>query len=131
MAFADPIVDMITYLEAQVPGLPFSSDIPNPRPTEFAQVRRIGGVADPPVREIVRYNIYTWAASPPRAYELLMLIRAAIWTLPGGTDLGYPCYKVVEFMGPTMTQDSQSGVPQGWYRPEITIRSEDVIHYSA
>ena len=131
MAFADVIADVITYLEGEVPGLEFSSDIPNPRPEEFGQVRRIGGVADPPVTDVVRLNIYTWAATPQRAYQLLMLVRSAIWDLAGGNQLGYPCYKVAEFMGPTLTQDSQSGDPQGWYRPEITIRSEDVIHYSA
>ncbi len=130
MAFADVNADMITYLIAQT-GLVIQSDVPNPRPVEFAQVRRLGGLAEFPVTEVARFDIFTWADTSPRAMGMLLDIRAAVWRLGGGLDLGYQVYRVAEFMGPTLTQDPQTATPQGWYRPEITIRANEVVQHSA
>lgn len=130
MAFPDVNADLITYLVAET-GMTIQSDVPNPRPVEFAQVRRLGGLAEYPVVEVARFDIFTWADTTPRVMELLLDIRAAVWRLGGGVDLGYQVYRVSEFLGPTLTQDPQTATPQGWYRPEITIRANDVVQHSA
>lgn len=130
MAFADVIADVRTYLVAQT-GYAFYSDVPNPRPVEFVQIRRIGGLAEMPVKENVRLEFFTWAATSVRAMEMINEIRLQVWRLGGGIDLGYQVYQVADFMGPTQTHDSQTGTPQGWYRPEITIRANDVVQHSA
>lgn len=131
MAFSDVNADLITYLKSETSIVTIVSDIPNPRPVEFAMVRRLGGLAEFPVTEVARFDIYTWASTTPRAMELLLDVRAAVWRLGGKTTLGYPVYLVVEFMGPTLTADPQTGTPQGWYRPEITVRANDVVQHSA
>lgn len=130
MAFEDVVADVIAYLEPVVAPVPVHAEIPKPRPVEFLQVRRIGGPAEPPVREIVRLHVEAWATSEVRAMEILRAARPAVWDLAAANTLGYMVYTVVEFAGPTQGTDTETGVPVAWFRPELTVRSDDVIHLS-
>ncbi|MCP4959666.1 MAG: hypothetical protein GY925_10405 [Actinomycetia bacterium] len=127
MPFADVVADVIAHLDP-VDGVSVSSKVPSPRPDEFIQIRRIGGPGVPPVTEVVRLDVFTWADTGPRAMELLGLVRESIWALAGGVALGYVVYGVVEFMGPTQSDDTETSTPRGWYRPELTVRADAVIH---
>lgn len=130
MAFENVITDVIAYLDPVDGTVPVHNDIPKPRPDEFIQVRRIGGPATPPVQETVRLDIFAWAETSPRAEELINLVRASIWALAGKATLGYMVYRVSEFMGPTQSTDVDTGIPRGWYRPEMTVRANDAIHFT-
>ena len=130
MAFPDLVDDLITHLHPVDGTVPVHSDVPDPRPVEFVQIRRIGGLAELPVRDTVRLDVWTWASSNRRAMALLALVRGEIWRLRGSNTLGYPIYDVTEFMGPTQRSDPDTGAPRGWFRPEVTVRADDVTYFA-
>ncbi len=130
MPFQDVVEDVIAHLDPVDGTVAVVSEIPKPRPEEFVQIRRIGGPGLPPVRELVRLDVFAWAQTGPRAMAILALVRASIWQLAGGTDLGYQVYQVNEFLGPSQSDDTATGQPRGWYRPELTVRADDVIHFA-
>lgn len=129
MAFEDVVADVIAYLGPLMSPLTVVSEVPRDRPDEFIQVRRIGGTAVMPVREIVRLDVWAWAeeGEEQRAMQLIATVRAHIWALRHSTTLGYQCYDIGETMGPTQASDLDTGLPRGWYRPELTVRANDVV----
>lgn len=128
MAFPEIVTDLIDYLGPVDGTVTVHSRIPNPRPAEFVMIRRFGGIAGEPVRDMPRLDVQAWAVTEPRARELLTIVRSRIWALAGSNTLGYMVYKVSEFMGPTDRTDPETGLPFAWFRPELSIRADDVIH---
>lgn len=131
MAFPDVVSDLITHLDPVDGTVPVRSETPdsfNAGTDEQIIIRRVGGSALMPVRDVNRLDVWAWAATAPRARALLYLVRSQIWDLAGTTALGYQVYKVAEFMGPTQRDDTEIKAPRCWYRPELTVRADDVIH---
>lgn len=125
MAFADTVALTIAYLDGLL-AEPVSGRVPDPRPAAFVQVRRVGGTAIDPVREVARLDVFAWAASDPDATTLGNTIRAAIWDLLGTTTLGVTVYGVSEFKGPSTDDDDLTGTPRSWATYDLTVRAPDV-----
>jgi hypothetical protein len=124
-----PVVTMVVgYLAGMVDPIPVATEVPEARPPEFIQVRRVGGPAVAPVRESVRIDTFAWAATEERAYAIGNQVREAIWALHGQALAGLPVYEVAEFMGPTMTADDQTRTPQLWTTYELLVRADGAIH---
>lgn len=131
--FADPIGLLVAYLGPVVAPVPVSGRVPRPRPPEFVQVRRVGGVAVPPVREIVRVDVFAWAADDVRAIEVGGLAREALWSLAGTVGVlapGEPVYTVAEFKGPGSDDDEETGSPRYWFTVELMIRANQVLNHA-
>lgn len=131
MAFPDVVALLIAHLAPVVAPVPVQSRVPDPRPDEFVQVRRVGGTPAEPVRDVPRIDVIAWAATEPRATEIANMLRTAIWALPGTTLLGPTCYRVAEFMGLRMDDDGETGTPRAWITFELAVRADDVIHTAA
>ncbi len=123
-----------TYLAGQLltagPGatpIPVVTRVPRDRPDEWVQIRRIGGTTAT-VRDVARLDVIAWAATEPRATEIGLLARTAIWKLAGKATLGPMCYRVAEFMGPRQLDDDATGTPQLWFTVDLHIRADDLIH---
>lgn len=124
-----PVVSMLVgYLAGMVRPIPVATEVPENRPPEFIQVRRVGGTAQAPVREAVRVDVFAWAASEERAYAIGNQVREAVWELGGQMLTGLPVYEVSEFMGPTMTADHETRTPQLWATYELLVRADGAIH---
>lgn len=124
-----PVITMlVSYLGASLDPIPVATEVPDPRPPELVQIRRVGGPALPPVRETVRVDVFAWAASEERASTIGLQVREAIWALHGQTLAGLPVYEVGEFMGPTMAADDQTRTPQSWATYELLVRADGAIH---
>jgi hypothetical protein len=67
--FADVVAVVRQHLAANMP-VPVATRVPDPRPSELVQIRRVGGVALQPIRESVRLDVFAWAGSEPRAQYL-------------------------------------------------------------
>ena len=127
MAFADPVTLFITHIETVTSPTPVHGRVPKQRPDEFHQVRRQAGPALPPVRELVRLDVWTWALTDLRATELHSTLRSAVWALSGTNTLGVMVYEIAEFKGPGSADDAESGHARVWATYDLTIRADDVI----
>lgn len=107
--------------------VPVLTRVPRDRPTEWVQVRRVGGTTTT-VRDIARLDVIAWAETEPRASELGHLARAAVWALAGTSLLGPSCYRVTEFMAPRQLDDTDTGTPQLWLTVELHVRADELIH---
>ena len=125
MAFADPVALMVTYLNGLLTE-PVYGRTPNPRPDSFVTVRRIGGTAVEPVRELVRLDVFAWALTDPDATALGNTVRAYVWDLTGTTTLGVTVYTVEETKGPSTDDDEQTGLSRSWATYDLMIRADDV-----
>ena len=130
MAFADVTALAITYLTPLVSPVTVATRVPDPRPVEFVQVRRVGGGPVVPFRETVRLDVFCWAETEQRAQELASTVRAAMWALAGNDQLGAMTYQVGEFLAPRLDDDDQTGTPRAWATYDLTVRANDITHYS-
>ncbi len=134
MAFPDVVGLLIGYLAGQLAtagpaatAIPVQSRVDRARPPEWVQVRRVGGTTLT-VRDVARVDVFAWAETEPRATELGLLARAAIWRLAGKPTLGPMVYQVNEFMGPRNVDDDETGVPQLWITFDLHVRADELIH---
>ena len=126
-AFPDIVTLVVGYLGAAMAPIPVATEVPAQRSPEFIQVRRVGGPALPPVREVVRLDTFSWAATEARAYQVGQMVREAIWALNPQVLSGCPVYEVAEFLGPTMTADDDTRSPQLWATYELTVRADGAV----
>jgi hypothetical protein len=125
--FADVVAILVAYLDPLL-SAPVATRVPIPRPVEFIQVRRVGGPALPPARELVRVDVFAWAETEVRAAQLGRAARQAVWALAGTTVDGMTVYQAGEFMGPTMVDDDETGVAQSWTTYELIVRAEPAMY---
>lgn len=126
MSFTDPVAVLRRVLADGLP-VEVSTRVPDPRPVEFVQVRRVGGAAEMPVRESVRVDVWAWAATEPRAQWLASEARRLVWDLQGRTVDGMTCYRVGEFLGPRMFDDPETGTPRSWATYEVVVRADPIV----
>jgi len=130
MAFPDVVELVIAYLDPLITP-PVRSRVPSNRPPEFVQVRRVGGTSPGSVRDQARLDVFAWAGSDPRAMELQLEVRTALWALAGTNDLGVAVYRVQEFMGPRQDDDPLTGTPRAWATYSLDVRADDAIHLAS
>lgn len=124
--YPDIVALLVTYLDGQT-TVQVASKIPNPRPAELIQVRRVGGTQLRPVRDKPRVDFTVWAATEPRAYEIADLVRNAVHQLAGTTTLGPVVYRVEEVLGPRQLDDPLTGTPRVLQTQSIDIRADAAI----
>lgn len=127
MAFSDVVALVVTYLTPIVNPVLVASRVPDPRPAELIQVRRVGGAALRPVREVVRLDVFAWAETEDRTFQLGTDVRTAMHALAGNTLLGPVVYDVGEFMSPRDDDDPETGTPRSWTTYELVVRADEVI----
>lgn len=103
-------------------GVPVVTRVPDPRPAEFVQVRRVGGTAEL-VWDRPRIDVFAWAPDDEIAHDLGMAARAALHDLQGTSVLGVPCYQVEEFLGPRRADDEPTGTPRIWLTLDLSLRT--------
>lgn len=127
MAYPDIVALLRAYLLPIVAPRPVASRVPDPRPAEWVQLRRIGGQQERPVRDRAHIDVWAWSTSDPDAWALADLLRRSIHALAGTTLLGPPVYRVEEVMGPRSLDDPQTGAPRMWATYALSVRADDAI----
>lgn len=129
MAYPDVVSLLRTYLLAAPVslGVPVASRVPEPRPVQWLQLRRVGGTQQRPVRDRPRVDAIVWDDDEPGAWQLADTVRRAIHALAGTTTLGPMVYRVDEFLGPTFTDDGLSGAVRCMATYAISVRADDAI----
>lgn len=96
--------------EGEFAGIEVSTTIPDPRPSEFVRVNRIGGQRRNLVTDEATVIVEAWALSGPRASRLAELTRAHLYAAGEDQSLGGArCYWVQEFAGHGSLPDPDSG----------------------
>lgn len=124
--YPDIVALLVTYLDS-LTTVRVASDVPNPRPTELVQVRRVGGTQLRPVRDKPRVDFTVWAATYPRANEIADIIRTAVHQLAGTDTLGPVVYRVEETLGPRQLDDPLTGTPRVLQTHSIDVRADAAI----
>ncbi|MDH2392314.1 hypothetical protein QCN29_26765 [Streptomyces sp. HNM0663] len=127
MSFPDANALLIAYITPLHAPVAVVSRVPDPRPQQLIQVRRVGGSAAPPVRDSARLDIWTWAPTDADAMALALTVRSEVWKLAGTTLLGPVCYRVQEFLAPRLADDPVTNSPRAWATYQLDLRAEDVI----
>jgi len=130
MSWPDATELLIGQLTLVLAPVHVGSRVPHPRPARLVRVRRVGGVAEPPVREQARFDVLAWAPDEPEAMRLALRAREAIWALPGQMLDGVAVYRAEETLGPRADDDPETGTPRVWATYAVTLRAP-VIHPAA
>lgn len=130
MPFPDVTALLVTHLTPIIAPTPLFVDVPDPRPDEFAQVRRIGGLANPPVRDNPHVDAITWAPTAQQAMSTLLTIRGELWALPGTATLGLAVYRLSEILGPKQLTDPETGSPMAIATFELQVRADNAIQFT-
>ncbi len=125
--FPDLIALLQSPLATVVTPVAVGTRVPEERPAEHLQLRRVGGVKVPPVRERVRLDVFARAATEPRAFAILDQARVYINGLHGTSTLGIPVYRVEESMGPRQDDDDLTHTPMAWMTFLLLIRADAAI----
>lgn len=127
MAYADVLALVITYLNG-LHSVPVASRVPSPRPSEWIQVRHVGGTQLRPVRDVVRLDVFYWHNDgDAAAMDGAQQVRLEIHALAKTSTLGIVCYRVEETLGPRPIDDPLTGAARAWATYALTVRADDAI----
>lgn len=109
---------LIGVIKAQV-RVPASVDVPNPRPSEFVQVVRVGGTSGP-VADRPMVTFFVWGPSWRSAHDLAALVRRRVHSLRMLDDA--PVYRVGEVGGLAKAPDPVDGSPRYQFTIDLSLR---------
>lgn len=125
MAFPDAVALVIAYLD-NLHSIPVVSRVPATRPASFIQVRRVGGTSLPPVRDVARVDVFSWAADEPAAATLGGTVRAQMFDISRTSLSGVQCYRIEETLFRQL-DDPDTGSARTWGTYALTFRADDAI----
>lgn len=126
MAYPDIIALLVAYLDPLLTG-PVATNVPDPRPDEWTQIRRIGGAQRRPVCDQPRIDVFSNALTYPAAWPLADTARRSIHALKGATVGGAVVYRIEETLGPRQSDDPLTGRPRYWATYSILVRADDAV----
>lgn len=130
MSFPDVTGLLVAHFATLLSPLPVSVDVPATRPDEFVQIRRIGGPALPPVRDLPRLDFIAWSTTAIKAMTLLTTVRTELWALAGTTTIGVTVYRVDEELGPRQANDPDTGLPMATMTMQLNARADAAIQFT-
>jgi hypothetical protein len=125
MSLPDVVGLVRTYLDG-LHAIPVVSKVPEPRPAEFIQIRRIGGAALPPVRDLPRVDIFCWSTGGPEAMTLGNTVRAQMFALARTAPSGVQCYRVEESLF-RQFDDPETGQARSWGTYALILRADEIL----
>jgi hypothetical protein len=112
--FRDAEAEVITHLEAALPGTVVCGRVPNPRPAQFIRIERLGGGRETRVTEATRIAVEGWAEDDTTAAALLNVARQHLFDVEG------VLFGVDEYGGPVRLPDPTTNMSR--YTASFTIR---------
>jgi hypothetical protein len=119
--FPDTVTLVVDYL-ADAVEVDVFSEIPNPRPTSFIVVRRLGGVRRNLVADGAQIGLECWGSDDVDAYEVAAAARAHMVALYGQVLDGVQVYRVDELAGPSSSPDPDSGQARYTFQWSVMVR---------
>jgi hypothetical protein len=128
VAYPDAVALIVAHLDT-LHAVPVAARVPSPQPAEWIQVRQVGGAWLPPVRDVVRLDVFYWAATEPAAFTGAETVRRELHALVGTALSGVQVYRVAETMAPRQTGDALEDKPGRWATYDLTLRADDAVTY--
>ena len=98
--------------------------VPNPRPDRFIRIERVGGSRLDRVTDRPRLDIHCWAPDEGAAVDLVTVVRALVFAIPGWH--GAVAYDVAEVGGPNTAPDPVSGQERSSFAVEVSLRGKSL-----
>lgn len=117
--YPDAELVVVNYLRPLVAPAVVGLRIPNPRPSTFITLRRIGGTASRLI-DTARIDVFTWATKDEDAHDLSMAVRRHLAGMPGIRG-GVRVIGTEEFTGPLPAPDD-SNQPRWLVTYDISLR---------
>jgi hypothetical protein len=121
VVFPDAVLVVADYLRSVLAGVRVETKVPDPRPTEFIRVRRIGGPRKNLFLDRPRIDIECWSGSEGDAADFMMRVRPYVLAMAGkrGTTT---VYDVAEISGPMWLPDDATSHPRYAFAVDFTTR---------
>jgi hypothetical protein len=104
----DVVAALIRHLSESM-AVPVTSRVPNPRPSAFVTLRRIGGQEKTQVSDAPTVTVEAWADDDGAAHDIAQEARSLIREACDGADRhGSILYRYREFAGPGNLPDPDS-----------------------
>ncbi|MGV9364523.1 hypothetical protein [Amycolatopsis sp. NPDC003731] len=119
----DLLVDYLTaeFAERAITATAHTK-VPNPRPTKFVLVPRVGGVRRNIVVDAPTIGFEVWADRDKAASDLAQITRALVNGMAGRRIGGVQCYRVEELAGPTNFPDGVSAQSRYVFTTTLSFR---------
>lgn len=119
--FGDAAAAVATHLNDTL-GVQTCGRVPNPRPSEFYRVLRVGGVTRERVMDDATVVVEAWAPTDQEADDLAQLARAHLLALVNTDIDGTLVYRVTDVAAPSNFPDPISGVSRVTATYTVTTR---------
>ena len=128
MEFRDATAVYTRYLREQMLArgdtATVGTRVPSPRPARLVRVERIGGARLDRITDRPRLDIHCWAPTEEAASDLVQLVRALTFGMPGWR--GAVVYDVAEVGGPNLLPDPETDTPRYAFAVEVSIRGTEL-----
>lgn len=119
----DLLVDYLTAeLTARGITATVHTEVPNPRPTAFVLVPRVGGTRRNFVVDAPTIGFEVWGDTAKDAADLGQIVRALVNALLGRSINGVQCYRVDELVGLTNFPDGVSAQSRYIFTTTLAFR---------
>jgi hypothetical protein len=98
------------------------SSVPNPRPTEFVVVERVGGPRANIAQDSAHLAVDCWSTSDRDAHDLAQIVRARINAMRGTMSEGGAVGRVDELSGPSRNPDPASSQDRYSFQVVVAVR---------
>lgn len=98
--------------------------VPNPRPTSFVLVPRVGGVRRNIVVDAPTIGFEVWGPTDKAASDLAQITRALVNGMAGHVIGGVQCYRVDELAGPANLPDGVSAQSRYVFTTTLSFRGK-------
>lgn len=102
--FPDAAAVVIDAIDPQM-WVPVVSRVPDPRPSRFVIVRRIGGPRMNLVADEAMLTVEAYGETEADAHDLCQQARSLIYAMRGTTSSSVAVYRVTEIAGPARLPD--------------------------
>ena len=98
------------------------SSVPNPRPTEFVTVERVGGPRANIAQDSAHLAVDCWSTSDRDAHDLAQIVRARIHAMQGTSNEGGTVGRIDELSGPSSNPDPASSQDRYSFQVVVAVR---------
>jgi hypothetical protein len=117
---------VINYLNSVLADTEVSTLVPDPRPTRFVRVSRVGGNKVRLNAESAMVTFQCWEEDTIKAAELAQLARAYVNALEGLFLNGVWIYRVIEVGGPAYNPDPTTGDARYQFTVSIDVKGDSL-----
>lgn len=98
------------------------SSVPNPRPSEFVVIERVGGPRANVAQDSAHLAVDCWSSSDVAAHDLAQVVRARIIAMRGTVIDSQAVGRVDELSGPSSNPDPESSQDRYSFQVVVAVR---------